>query len=653
MGIKKYLAVARNPKMALQLVQKYWKNYVALGSYSFHKRMSIRENDLLRKQIGDSIPGQASGRAVHVFLRRPLPEVDAFLSQDKALSAAVLHQAKETMADNLLILNKTRPGMFDPQTGHYRWHEDFMEGYVYKLTHFSQARRANAHPGADIKIPWETARMQYLFSLALAYRLTKEERFAEKAKRIVQDFLDQNDYNEGPNWNVSMEAGIRLANIVLAAELIQDAKAFDDAFYHDLCLCAYAHREHIFHNLENIGGKTSNHFLGDLLGLATAVAACPFLPGTDRVKDFVTGSLHHEISHQIQDDGSDFEGSTSYQRLVGELLCFTILAAESFGFSLQEEEKQRLVKMAEFEEAIRMKNGCVPQIGDNDSGRVFQLVEEETRDHSSCINLLMALGANRIVYDALTDGFDCFYPQGTVKQAPEKKEQTVKVFPDFGAVRFQGDGVYLFFTGGTPENHGMSGHTHNDLLSFVLAVGEEEYIVDPGSGEYTGHPAIRNRLRSTGSHATVKLGDQEQREMVSDSLFQWYSRNEAMLSASEDGERYILSGEYHHGKSGDRHVRTIGIDKQERLVEISDEAVTECSHFEMALLIAPGITVEEQEGRILLGGRKRTVQIDSDTWTMSVEEGMYSPQYHDVVMTSRIVCRSDKKTNRIRFSISG
>ena len=608
MSLKKYIIMARSPRTALQYVKKYSKNYIAIGKYKVHKCLRIRENDLLRKQIGGSIPKKASERMIHVFLRRSLLELNDLMRGNAALSAAVMRQANETMADNLLILNKTRSEMFDPQAGHYRWHEDFMEGYVYKLSHFSQARRVNAHPGADIKIPWETARMQYLFSLALAFRLTGEERFAEKIKKIIQDFLDENDYNEGPNWNVSMEAGIRLANIVLAAELIQDAKAFDDAFYHDLCLCAYAHREHIFHNLENIGGKTSNHFLGDLLGLATAVAVCPFLPGTDKVKTFVIESLRHEISHQIQDDGSDFEGSTSYQRLVGELLCFTILAAEGFGFCLQEDERQRLEKMAEFEETIRMKNGCVPQIGDNDSGRVFQLTEEETRDHGSCINLLMALGANRIVYDSLADGFDCFYRKDVVKQIPEKEYRTVEVFPDFGAIRFHGDKAYLFFTAGTPENHGMSGHTHNDLLSFVLSIGEEEYIVDPGSGEYTGHPSIRNQLRSTGSHSTVKFGDREQRDMVLDSLFQWYSRNKAKFNVTDNEDCYTLSGEYCHGKSGDRHVRTIRIDKQEMFVEISDEMITECSHFEMALLIGPSIMVEEQEGVVILHGSKNLVR---------------------------------------------
>ena len=649
MGLKKIFAVINNPKIAAEYFRKYGKKYAALCKFTYHKCLGKREYDILEKKLHNATPTYTPENAPHVFTRRPMHEIGDMV-RNSPLYKTVLAQAEKTLRGNLLILNRNRPNMFDKSTGHYLWYDDFFEGYTYKMSHYSQARAVNNHPGADIKIPWETSRMQYLLSLGLAYCATQHEKYAEAVSSIVLDFMERNDYDNGPNWNVSMEVGIRVANVILACEMIQGSYAFNDEFYKKFCVFVYAHKKHIINNLENTGGKTSNHFLGDLLGLAATAAACPFLPGMNKVKRFVCDSLHYEILHQIQEDGSDYEGSTSYQRLVGELLCFSILAAENFDFMMTNPEKDRLFAMARFEDSIRMKNGRAPQVGDNDSGRVFQLVEEDTRNHASCIRLLLVMSKGMLLDNNRNDLPYILWSNIDISSVWTPSKQTIQKYNDFNAIRYFGENVYFLLVASTPENNGMPGHAHNDVLSFNLAAGEDEFISDPGSGEYTGHPDIRNLLRFTGSHSTIKVGELEQRRPISGALFQWEGKIHADIGYAEECDSYILNGVYANARSEYVHRRSVLIRKNESTIEIEDEIVGAHAPLSMCLPVYPGIAVEKEDDCVRLIGHKYELKL-SGTWSFALESGLYSTQYHETVRQTFVRCESTMKKNTLRIEI--
>ncbi|HSJ09304.1 MAG TPA: heparinase II/III-family protein, partial [Longimicrobiales bacterium] len=58
---------------------------------------------------------------------------------------------------------------------------------------------------------------------------------------------------------------------------------------------------------------------------------------------------------------------------------------------------------------------------------------------------------------------------------------------------------------------GSGGHFHNDLLAFEAQYDGLDFIVDGGSFEYTGAPAMRDAFRSTAAHSTVVVQGREQR----------------------------------------------------------------------------------------------------------------------------------------------
>lgn len=49
-------------------------------------------------------------------------------------------------------------------------------------------------------------------------------------------------------------------------------------------------------------------------------------------------------------------------------------------------------------------------------------------------------------------------------------------------------------------------HGHADALSIIFFWNNTPVLIDPGSGQYNGSPAIRNFFRSTVAHNTVEIG---------------------------------------------------------------------------------------------------------------------------------------------------
>lgn len=590
-------------------------------------------------------------KPIHVFLNISLSEIDTVIKTDEIIRNIIMNEAELALNNTWLILNRHRENMFDATRGHYRWTEDFVSGYVFPDCFFSDVRAKVVRKDVDIKIPWETARMQYLFSLALAYRATKDEKYADKIVHIIRDFILCCPVDTGANWNVSMEVGIRLANIVLACELIQDSKAFSNDFKTELAIISFQHMRHIRRYIEN-EKNAGNHYLADLLGIATAVSAFPHLPKAAKNCAYAEKSLCRELKRQILPDGSDFEGSTSYHRLVGELLCFTVIALEKGGYVLSQSEKERLGKMSEFTQSIRMRNGLVPQIGDNDSGRVFLLSPENTRDHDSFLNLCSFVIERSMMYPPKKDGFFCFYGSEIPHVRNRDRLSRLMYYKDFSLIRYDNDKCYLAMCGTMPDAYGKSGHSHNDLLSFVLTIGDEEFVVDPGSGLYTGNINLRNNFRSVTSHSTISVDGQEQRVLSTQNAFMWLTSAKVTLEVYDTNDDLSVFGGkcsyLSNNGQNTEHSRKICITENQVSIEDNVVGIRECCR--LYLPLSPNVSVASSEKGFIVSGNKTKLEI-SGAWNFQIIETLYSNQYGEIVHNSTIVGMSKFPTNRVDFKI--
>ena len=292
------------------------------------------------------------------------------------------------------------------------WQKDFKGGFRWSEKKWYKDQRIAHKPGSDIKVPWELARFQHLPQLAI-FAMTdpslKEQNLKEFKNQIL-DFIRNNPPRMGVNWTCTMDVGIRVANMLAAYDMfcqMDEDGILDQNFKQAFSNSVYEHALHIANNLEYSPHLTSNHYLSDIAGL---LQACAYLNGggeTDAWLAFAVQEVISEMKKEFYEDGGNFESSTSYHRLSGELMAYAtalILGLKSEKISslknydaklwrkkpklLPPDEQEfkilngqivlpqwfvdRLYKIGRFTADITKPNGEVPQFGDNDSGRFFK-----------------------------------------------------------------------------------------------------------------------------------------------------------------------------------------------------------------------------------------------------------------------------------------
>ncbi len=292
------------------------------------------------------------------------------------------------------------------------WQIDFKSGFRWSAqTWYRDVAVYGNPPGADIKLPWELARCQHLPQLALAYSIAREDdsrsaqAWAREFRNQILDFVAANPPRYGVNWACTMDVAIRAASWVVAYDLFRAAGAsFDSEFDVLIARSVREHAQHVATNLEWNAGLRGNHYLGDICGLLFAAAYLPSDDGADAWLALALQELLREIGSQFHQEGSNVEASTSYHRLSGEMVVYSLALAlglaperlaglrqarrRSFpngvaldgppplseeSIVLPEGVGERIARMAEFTRDITLPTGLIVQVGDNDSGRFLKL----------------------------------------------------------------------------------------------------------------------------------------------------------------------------------------------------------------------------------------------------------------------------------------
>lgn len=289
------------------------------------------------------------------------------------------------------------------------WQKDFKSGYRYNSKEWYKDQPIGKHAGVDIKVPWELCRMQHIPQMAIVAKELEEYRkeFILEFKNEVLDFIATNPPNLGCDWTCTMDVAIRISNILLAYDILSnldDEDILDEKFKSILDNSTYEHGQFIINNLEWNGEKSGNHYLSDICGLLFVAS---YLNRTEEVDAWLVFAIQEIIEcckNQFYEDGSNFEASTSYHKLSGELMIYSTAliygilkqdkkeALKNYNYNLvkrlkKPEEQEYNIESNEFFPSWYLerlfKSGCftlditkcnnrIPQIGDNDSGKFFK-----------------------------------------------------------------------------------------------------------------------------------------------------------------------------------------------------------------------------------------------------------------------------------------
>jgi hypothetical protein len=297
------------------------------------------------------------------------------------------------------------------------WQLDFRSGYRWSARRPNMLLLIPVDCGADIKVPWELARLQHLPQLALCATLAAAGRSGfEPASRYVTEISDQladfiatNPPRFGVNWMGTMDAGIRAANIALTLALLAGTDlALPAAVNEVVARSLNDHARYVVEHLEYSETGRSNHYLANLGGV---LWASWLLTGEDAERRlvFAIAEILKEADNQFLADGGNYEGSTGYHRLSAEIVLFALAVIVSLdGPALERLERaapprrawragfprlpfqrfgdgrggksivppgilQKLQGAAQLSSTIQGADDTVIQIGDSDSGRFFKL----------------------------------------------------------------------------------------------------------------------------------------------------------------------------------------------------------------------------------------------------------------------------------------
>jgi hypothetical protein len=415
------------------------------------------------------------------------------------------------------------------------WHVDPINGYRWPKRHYFGLKSANkSSKGNDVKLPWELSRMQHLPTLGKAYRLTKDEQYAREIVEQLSHWLIDNPCPYGVNWTCAMDVAIRIMNITWAYLLIEDDGAVTHDFRARLATSIMQHGQFVLFNLEHSiqrdGSITNgNHYLTDIVGLLHLGLLCPKYPMADTWRRVGLTALVEEMDRQVHPDGSDFESSLSYHRLVLELFVVGALLCRSNGVTLPQRFWDKLERMFEVVLFVLRPDGKVPQVGDADDGRLYVLSDYGSWDRTD-YRYLLSIGAvlfhrgdmKTQAGEFSEEAFWLLGPVGLTAFAAlkdEEKELGSRQFRDSGLYVMRAGHQYLLACCGAVGTAGVGNHKHNDILSFELFADGKAFIVDPGAYIYTRYPDWRNLFRSTQYHNTVVIDGQEQNRFEAGNLF--------------------------------------------------------------------------------------------------------------------------------------
>lgn len=480
------------------------------------------------------------------------------------------------------------------------WQVDFKSGYRWNELDWSKDIKYGDNKGADIKVPWELGRLQFLPLLLITAKNENNGTYLAACERIFHDFYFSNPPRFGTQWMTSMDVSIRLVNLLYSIELIKQFElSFTELWDINLQRSLIDHYEHIWENLEYSSGFRGNHFLINVCSLAIASFYLYDIYG-DRLEEIIE-VIEEELEHQFYKDGGNFENSTCYHKLVSEMLILTFDVVEKskhvHNLSFSKEAKIKLSFILQFLDNIQNSLGDVPQIGDNDSGYILRTNYGESVRN---ISYLQYVGKSEPVEFA--------------------------TFADFGLTRY-GNENYDLFIKHSPAlgNMGKGGHDHNDTLSFTLSNKSGEIFVNQGTYCYTADKGLRNHYRSTAAHNVLYINGVEQNEFYGqnkDDLF-WIAKQKAIPKVISVNHISFI-GEIDYGKSTYR--RTFFV-KNDSLI-VKESYGIECEK-ELHFHLNKGTYAKylNENSLLIITPENEKIRFTFDNGELEITEYWLSPEY--------------------------
>ena len=524
-----------------------------------------------------------------------------------------------------------------------QWHRDYLSGFDFPVSRFDTMNFEQwFDKGVEIKFPWEVSRFNFAILLARSYLSTKDLRYYHIFRKQVLDWIEKNPYLFGVNWACTMEVAIRAMNWIVAANMFGETIQQDDSFLVALSRSLVQHAEYIsrlpewYHNV-----NSTNHTTADFAGLLFLAMTLGDHKKSGYWQQQAMTSLVKCMQEQVFDDGVDFEGSIPYHRLVLEIFGYTAVLCNANHVKLPQQYFLKLFRMFEYTAAYMDCDGNAPQVGDNDSGRIFVFQQSDEQDHSYLLDLGEQIFAHRFLSQCKkrNRNFHQYLPvigKMSLEEMQIEPRQTNKsiAFKDGGAYLLKSEKCSLFISCFPVGQNGVGGHNHNDFASFVLSCNGRVVFSDPGTLVYSSNICDRNEFRATGAHSTLQIKDVEQYETSAQikDLWRLKSKNELDVesySSNDDVDELCLYQKLKVNGNKVVHKRKYRLIKKQNCVEITDQFTTGEFNGLVAhinFILHPSISISQLSERKMILSIFNPIAFETN-YPLEIKDSRYSPGY--------------------------
>ena len=416
----------------------------------------------------------------------------------------------------------------------YDWITNPLTGHKYDINrHWSEIQDFSAKSG-DIKYVWEKARFSYLYDV-IRYDYHFDDDQAEFVFNEIDDFLNKNPINQGPNYKCSQEISLRVLNWTFALYYYKDSKLLTEELFNKMLRSIYWQIHHVYKNINfSRISVRNNHAITETLLLYLSDKLFPFFPNVNKWSKKGKQWFEQEIQYQIYSDGTFLQFSMNYHRVVIQLLTWGIQLARLNGDSFKNIVYQRSEKSLFFlKTCMDPKSGKLPNYGSNDGALFFKLTNDDYRNYRSQIDDLNAVLIGRTEYETQSSFWYGIQPE--VKTAEELS--VLNEFKVSGYYIIQEGNTKTFIRCGSYKDRPCQ----SDNLHLDLWVDGRNILRDNGTYQYNTSKDLSNYFNGSHGHNTVSIEGRDQ--MLKGERFIWnYWVKEAKASITEFKDRYFFTG---------------------------------------------------------------------------------------------------------------
>jgi heparinase II/III-like protein len=457
-------------------------------------------------------------------LANPSATAKAFLGRCQTGAIATIASADRILAGKLDL--GTRVVSIDPDPD---WTFEPVSGTRAPSIHWSRIAFLDPTVAGDCKFTWELNRHQYFLTLARAFLITGDARYARLVVAHLDSWMHDNPPKIGINWTSSLELALRAISWIWALHLIRDSGALDGRLFTRALKYFYLQARHIECNLSTYFSPNT-HLTGEALGLLYIGTAFPEFKRAPRWRSLGHRILLEQLDRQLFADGVYFEQSSYYHRYTTDFYLHALLLTDSGHGTSDGKIRSSLGALLDYLVHITRPDGSSPLIGDEDGGRLVVLGNRATNDFRDTLalgaTLLQRADYAYVAGDATDElvwllGPDALGAYEALEASPPAVHSRAFAESGYFVMRecWDRDADWALIRCG-PHAPLTGAHAHADALALELSIGGSPMFVDPGTYVYTASRSSRDQFRCGAAHNTLTI-DAQSSATPGASAFRW------------------------------------------------------------------------------------------------------------------------------------